>query len=160
MKPLEVMTADIRIGKELSDYQLILKEWFFTCYTIGSSILFFSQLLVLVILRLHIKEQRSKREMEEEASLNLGDLQESGFENDPTWDEGNEVPLNYDVPYEQAPAGSSVNETENERQPTRNNYSDVEEIAEEPTNININGEGNRERPLTPSLNQEETTSST
>ena len=37
--PLEVIKGDIRIGKELSDFQFMLREWFFTCYIIGTLIL-------------------------------------------------------------------------------------------------------------------------
>lgn len=103
MKPLEITTADIRLGRELSDLQLFLKEWFFTCYVIGTCFFFVLQLIALFVVRFKLEEQRRKREIEEEASLNL-ELHGSGnhFEppdnqidppEDQEWDAANEVPL-------------------------------------------------------------------
>jgi len=67
--PVEVITGQLRIGKELNIFQLILKEWFWTCYIVGSTIIFFTlSLLVLVakaMLDASMKAARQRREEED-----------------------------------------------------------------------------------------------
>jgi hypothetical protein len=75
VEPLEVTKGEIRIGKELSDFQLLLKEWFFTCYIAGSSFLFFFQLLGLFVVRMYLDARRTRRRMREDPSINLGNLE-------------------------------------------------------------------------------------
>jgi hypothetical protein len=70
LDPLEVTKGEIRIGKELSDFQLLIKEWFFTCYMVGTGIIFVLQLLGLLIVRSYW-DYRTRRRMHEDPSLNL-----------------------------------------------------------------------------------------
>ena len=60
MKPLEIISAEVHIGEELSPFQLILKEWFFTSYMMGSSIFFLIQLLLYLL----VQSRRSKTTQE------------------------------------------------------------------------------------------------
>lgn len=83
---IEVIRGEIRIGKELSEFQYMLKEWFFTCYLVGSSLLFVVQILIVVLIRMVRQRQdllRRRRDVQhqlrDEASLNLN-LNESQLE--------------------------------------------------------------------------------
>lgn len=95
---IEVMTGSVRIGRELSDIQYILREYFFTCYATGTAMFFIFQLLLVAVGRLYL-EQRQKSRMEEEPSLNFelhGSQAGNDFAppDDVAWDVNNEVPLN------------------------------------------------------------------
>ena len=68
-EPLEVISGEIRIGNELTDFQFLLREWFFTCYAIGVLILSTVQMFGLLALRAtwkHQQHQRILRQMREE----------------------------------------------------------------------------------------------
>eukprot|EP00980_Cylindrotheca_fusiformis_P001496 scaffold346_cov116-Cylindrotheca_fusiformis.AAC.10 len=92
--PIEVTNGFLRIGQELSENQSILKDYFFTCYVIGSAIIFIFQLCLLAIVRLYLEKRRMNRS-EEEPSLNLElDGSQFGTPVDVAWDGANEIPLN------------------------------------------------------------------
>ena len=74
---LEVTKGEIRIGKELTDFQFLLKEWFFTCYMVGAFFIFSLQILGLLIGRLYW-DYRATRRMQEDPSINLN-LDNSSF---------------------------------------------------------------------------------
>jgi hypothetical protein len=121
-KAIEVTTGSVRIGRELSDIQLFLKEYFFTCYAIGTFIFFISQLFVLAIGRLYL-EKRRMRHMEEDPSLNLElDGSQAGSQfgppEDVEWDEANEVPLNAQTNSNEQSRESSQGQTERSQTPT------------------------------------------
>lgn len=77
---LEVTKAEVRIRKELSRFQFMLKEWFFTCYLVGTSFVFVYQLAALLIIRLYWQYRTSQR-IQDDPSLNLN-LDESQLESD------------------------------------------------------------------------------
>jgi hypothetical protein len=92
-EPLEVVRGEIRIGKELTDFQFLLREWFFTCYTIGVMILSTMQMIGLIVLRAMWKHQQSQRILrqmreEQEDSSEILDLDESQLEPETTdWED-------------------------------------------------------------------------
>ncbi len=68
-EPLEVTRGEIRIGKELTDFQFLLRDYFLTCYIVGVIILSTIQLLGIIFLRSYLKHrqrQRILRQMVEE----------------------------------------------------------------------------------------------
>jgi hypothetical protein len=83
--PLEVVRGEIRIGKELTDFQFLLREYFFTCYIIGVMIISTIQTINLVVLRAMWKQQQHRRilrQMQEELedSSHILDLDDSELE--------------------------------------------------------------------------------
>jgi hypothetical protein len=66
------MTGSISIGEELSPIQLFMKEWFFTCYSVGTTFLFCTQGIALFAFI--ALSQRRKRSMEAEAESSSIDL--------------------------------------------------------------------------------------
>jgi hypothetical protein len=121
-KAIEVTTGSVRIGRELSDIQLFLNEYFFTCYAIGTFIFFISQLFVLAVGRLYLEEKRRMRHMEEEPSLNLElDGSQAGSQfgppDDVAWDEANEVPLNAQTNSNEQSRETSQGQTERSQTP-------------------------------------------
>ena len=48
---VEVVAGDIRVGKELNTLQLVLKEWFWTCLVVGTSIIAVVEGFGLLVLR-------------------------------------------------------------------------------------------------------------
>lgn len=68
-EPLEVTRGEIRIGEELTDFQFLLREWFFSCYAVGVIILSTLQISGLIFLKAfmkHRRHQRILRQMQEE----------------------------------------------------------------------------------------------
>ena len=84
--PLEVVRGEIRIGKELTDFQFMLREYFFTCYIIGVMIIAIFQTINLVVLRAMWKQRQHRRilrQMQEELeddSSDILDLDDSELE--------------------------------------------------------------------------------
>ena len=67
-EPLEVTRGEIRIGKELTDFQFLLREYFLTCYIVGVILLSTMQVLGLLCLRScwkHRQRQNIIRQMQE-----------------------------------------------------------------------------------------------
>jgi hypothetical protein len=62
---LEVLQGYIHIGKELTDFQLLLKEWFFTCIVFGTIFFFALQVVILLGWQMYWEYQREKRQREE-----------------------------------------------------------------------------------------------
>jgi len=85
--PLEVTRGEIRIGKELTDFQFLLREYFLTCYMIGVIFLSTMQVVGLLSLRSYWKHRqrqniiRQMREDNEDPSETL-ELDESQLEGD------------------------------------------------------------------------------
>mmetsp|Transcript_13825 Transcript_13825/g.22226 ORF Transcript_13825/g.22226 Transcript_13825/m.22226 type:complete len:528 (-) Transcript_13825:3106-4689(-) len=74
---LEVLEGALHIGKELTEFQLLLREWFFTCLTFGTLFFFGLQLVLIFGLRWYWeckrKQQRHERIiLEDDASDNFG----------------------------------------------------------------------------------------
>jgi hypothetical protein len=61
---LEVLQGCLCIGKELTTFQLLLKEWFFTCIVFGTMFFYASQVVMLLGLQMHWEYQRRKRQRE------------------------------------------------------------------------------------------------
>lgn len=100
VKPLEITTGEIRIGQELSDFQLFLKEWFFTAGSIGTCFFFLFQLCLLASFYGLIEMRRRRQILVDldDASDNLvfddPHVQQSdSVTEDLDWDEANEVPI-------------------------------------------------------------------
>jgi len=94
--PLEVIRGEIRIGKELSDFQFLLREWFFTCYIVGVIIISTMKIVGLLLLKAlmnHRRRQRILRQMREEQDdisegLNLDESQlEGDLGNNHEWED-------------------------------------------------------------------------
>jgi len=71
-KPIEVMTGSIWIGQELSSLQLLVKEWFFTCYAAGTTALFCAHALIWLAYRAHSDRRKRLSEVEPTSSPNMG----------------------------------------------------------------------------------------
>lgn len=137
-KPLEIITGEICMGEELSEFQLFLKEYFFLSGLLGTCFFFFFQISLLAAFYLSF-EIRRRRQLElDDASENL-DLQAGSYDQasdtlsdqaqDPSWDEANEVPINATT------------------QPTNLDNTDNDDPGDDTE---------RSRPETPSLGQENT----
>jgi hypothetical protein len=70
---IQVLHAELRIGKELNMLQRILKEWFYTCAGTGISCIFLWQLLVVWAIHIGIQHVRSRHQVAEEQDLGGGD---------------------------------------------------------------------------------------
>jgi hypothetical protein len=74
---LEVLQGYLHIGKELTEFQLLLKEWFFTCMAVGTMFFYGLQVMLLLGLQtyweyLQEKRERERVDLEDDASDNLG----------------------------------------------------------------------------------------
>lgn len=71
---VEVVQGMVNIGKELTDVQLVLKEWFLTCLTFGTTFFFFLQLVLIFATHYFWKcrKQRQHIILEDDVSENLG----------------------------------------------------------------------------------------
>jgi len=73
---VEVVQGMLRIGEELTGMQLVLKEWFFTCTTIGTLVFFFLQLVIVLVIRVWWKQRRQRQQerviLEDDVSESLG----------------------------------------------------------------------------------------
>jgi hypothetical protein len=68
--PIEITRGEVRIGRELSTLQTLLKEWFYTCFFIGVSTIFVCQLLGIISIRM-LRDVSSRRRMEDDPSIAL-----------------------------------------------------------------------------------------
>ena len=88
-EPLEVVSGEIRIGEELSEFQELLKVWFFTCFAIGTSILCSVQLVAWLLVRLWLKRGHRYDLNEEppcELDLNGSQLGDDLLDGDGQWE--------------------------------------------------------------------------
>jgi hypothetical protein len=124
--PLEVTRGEIRVGEELNDFQFVLREYFFTCYSVGVIFLYTMQLTGLLLLRTYWKERQRAhilRQMrgvqEEDPSENL-ELDESQLEPDTLGEQGTSSSNNdwEDLPQQHAAPGNSSSEVGVGDQPT------------------------------------------
>uniref|UniRef100_A0A7S2XTB1 Seipin n=1 Tax=Attheya septentrionalis TaxID=420275 RepID=A0A7S2XTB1_9STRA len=69
---IQVLHAELRIGKELNMLQRILKEWFYTCAGTGISCILLWQLLVLWVIHIGIQHVRARHQGMEEQDLGGG----------------------------------------------------------------------------------------
>jgi hypothetical protein len=64
-RPIQIHKAELRIGMELTWFQRILKEWFYTCAMVGCFMFAFAQVmgwsLVKLLYRIKIKAKRLRR---------------------------------------------------------------------------------------------------
>ena len=76
IETLEVIAGEIRIGEELSYFQLLLKEWFFTCYVVGTCIFFALQVLLWFLFQVCWSKRRQRQFVEDPLfDIDLGSLQ-------------------------------------------------------------------------------------
>jgi hypothetical protein len=71
---LEVIKGVLHVGKELTAFQLLLKEWFYTCLTFGTIFFFGLQLSVLFCVQWCMECRRAQQEriiLDDDASENL-----------------------------------------------------------------------------------------
>jgi hypothetical protein len=70
---VEVVQGILNIGKELTDLQLVLKEWFLTCLTFGTTFFFFLQLVLIFVTHYFWKCRRQRQHiiLEDDVSENL-----------------------------------------------------------------------------------------
>ena len=71
------MTGSISIGEELSPIQLLLKEWFFTCYAAGTMYFFCTQGIMLFAAMAIWERRKQMRRAVESPSFDLGSDVES-----------------------------------------------------------------------------------
>jgi hypothetical protein len=69
-EPIEVTRGEVRIGRELSKLQMLLKEWFYTCLFIGVATLFLGQLLGIICIGI-VRDDYNRRRMQDDASIAL-----------------------------------------------------------------------------------------
>lgn len=73
---VEVVQGMLRIGEELTGMQLVLKEWFFTCMTIGTLVFFSLQLVIVLAIQVCWNQRRKRQQerviLEDDVSENLG----------------------------------------------------------------------------------------
>ncbi|KAG7356704.1 Seipin-like protein [Nitzschia inconspicua] len=62
---LEVLYGYLHVGKELTEFQRLLKEWFFTCMVFGTMFFYGIQVMLLLGLQAYRAIQRERREREE-----------------------------------------------------------------------------------------------
>jgi hypothetical protein len=76
IETLEVIAGEIRMGEELSYFQLLLQEWFFTCYVVGTCIFFALQILLWFLLQVCWSKRRHRQFVEDPLfDLDIGSLQ-------------------------------------------------------------------------------------
>ena len=77
---LEVLQGSLRIGKELTDFQQLLKDYFFTSTVFGTLFFFGLQVLLILGVQLYLDYRRKKILLEDDASdnLSLDDVTDSG----------------------------------------------------------------------------------
>lgn len=117
---LEVTRGEIRIGKELTDFQFLLRENFFTCYVIGVIILYTFQLTGLLLMRVYWKQRqrarilRQMQEEQQEDPSEILDLDESQLERDGEDEQGTSSSNNEweEMPQQQEAATDSVGRAE------------------------------------------------
>lgn len=65
--PVEVISGEVRIGKELNWFQGILREYFYSCYVMGTLSIFVFQALCWTVLGRYVElnRERIRREVEE-----------------------------------------------------------------------------------------------
>lgn len=65
--PVEVISGQVRIGKELNWFQVILRDYFYSCYIMGAMTIFVLQAIFWTVLSRYMESQRERiqREMEE-----------------------------------------------------------------------------------------------
>jgi hypothetical protein len=75
IETLEVIAGEILMGEELSYFQLLLKEWFFTCYVVGTCIFFALQVLLWVLFQVCWSKRRQRQFVEDPlCDLDLGSI--------------------------------------------------------------------------------------
>lgn len=89
--PIEIVSAELRVGLELNRFQSVLKECFFTCYTIGVSFLFVLQALA-VFIGISILEEQQEAALQQQAgrsdgSFDYGYQYQEGDEQGENWDD-------------------------------------------------------------------------
>lgn len=96
---LEITQGHLHIGKELSDLQQLLKDWFFTCLVIGTSFFYGVQVMLLMGLQWYWEIQREQRQreqvnLEDDASDNLvfEEMTENGNRDSEIGNESTEEP--------------------------------------------------------------------
>ncbi|KAG7356349.1 Seipin-like protein [Nitzschia inconspicua] len=62
---LEVLYGYLHIGKELTEFQLLLKEWFFTCMVFGTMFFYGIQVMLLLGLQAYGAMQRERQDRNE-----------------------------------------------------------------------------------------------
>jgi hypothetical protein len=76
IETLEVIAGEIRMGEELSYFQLLLKEWFFTCYLVGTCIFFALQVLLWFLFQVCWSKRRQRQFVEDPlCDFDIGSLQ-------------------------------------------------------------------------------------
>jgi hypothetical protein len=91
---VEITGGDLLIGKELNAFQEMLKEWFYTCYLVGTLMFAGFYIVQWSVVRIIWQEFRRRSFQEEEPAIIFdfdfhdADLDDSMFEDiDPTMDE-------------------------------------------------------------------------
>jgi hypothetical protein len=59
---VEVLQGQVHIGKELTEFQLLLKEYFFTCLSFGTGFFYGIQVLFILIIKWCFDYKRQQRE--------------------------------------------------------------------------------------------------
>jgi hypothetical protein len=118
---VEITGGDLLIGKELNNFQEMLKVWFYTCYLIGTLIFAGFYIVQWSLVRI-IWEEFRRRSFEEEEpvisfdfDLNDADLDDSMFEDiDPAMDEEPPAGQEGDASRRERPDERESSETEEE----------------------------------------------
>jgi hypothetical protein len=132
-EPVEVVAGEVRLGKELGDFQRLLKNWFYTCYTAGTCILFVVQLLLWVILQFCWDERRRRTLLEEEEPTCDLDMEGSHIGGGEQQNDGENMDFGQ---WEDLPRESSSSAQESHQQDQENDVShsaDSSNIAATPT---------------------------
>ena len=66
--PIEVVAGEVRIGKELNPFQMVLKEWFWLSFLVGTLVILTSQVTFLAIIN-HLWNVWREKQKKEEVDL-------------------------------------------------------------------------------------------
>lgn len=58
--PVEVVAGEVRIGKELNQWQQVLKDWFYACYFVGTMVLLGAHIAAWMILEYYWGENKDE----------------------------------------------------------------------------------------------------
>jgi hypothetical protein len=76
--PIEVVQGEVRIGKELSTFQNLLKDWFYTCAVVGVALLFSLQVVMWTVAHVWVDWRRQLALVEDDSPHDASDTVNGG----------------------------------------------------------------------------------
>jgi hypothetical protein len=83
--PVEVIRGEVRIGKELNAYQNVLKEWFYTCYVIGTIVFLTLHLATWGILQYYWYQPKDNNNTQQYYMMGEQQQQQQPYNMDPSF---------------------------------------------------------------------------